>query len=398
MLPPTRLPTRLQRWLQPWWPAPLAIDIGERWRVAIGAGLGLLVAGGLSHWAAGLVGSAAGLAGPAAAASWLVAPLGASAVLVFGLPASPLAQPWAVVTGNTVSALVGVLCAALLPWPMLAGPLAVALAIAAMLALRCLHPPGGAVALLAVSLSAQHWQWALFPVLTSSALLVGVAWAYNRATGARYPHPQTHPQTHPQAPADGPAASQAEPFTEGDINAALGRFNQLSHLPRDELKAMLGSAQAHAHARRLDDLRCSDIMSAAPTAVEFGTSLQDAWALLHSRRIKALPVIDRSRRIVGILTRADFTRAAQVQGHEGAAARLRHLIRPTPGAHSDKAEVVGQIMTRKVRVTSAHRSLGELVPIFSSSGHHHLPVVGEDQRLVGIVTQSDLVRALALGP
>ncbi|UUZ55438.1 HPP family protein [Massilia sp. H-1] len=53
-------------------------------------------------------------------AAWLIAPMGASAVLLFCLPASPLAQPWAVIGGNLVSALVGVACARLLPDPLLA--------------------------------------------------------------------------------------------------------------------------------------------------------------------------------------------------------------------------------------------------------------------------------------
>ena len=377
------VPSRLPHWLQVCWPAPVPISGAERWRVALGAGLGILVAAGLSQWLATFLGLAS-------TTVWLVAPLGASAVLVFGLPASPLAQPWAVVAGNSVSALVGVLCASWLPWPLLAAPAAVALAIAAMLALRCLHPPGGAVALLAVLVGATHWPFALFPVFVNSALLVLAGWAYNRATGARYPHGLALPK-----PAE--TADQAR-FTEADLDAALGRFNQLSHLPRDELKAMLGRAEAHAHARRLDSLRCSDIMSAEPVSVEFGTSLQEAWALLRKHRIKALPVVDRSRHIVGILTRADFMRAAGVERHEEVGARLRQLIAPTPGDNSVKPEVVGQIMTRQVRVTSAHRSLGELVPIFSATGHHHLPVVGADQRLAGIVTQSDLVRALAVGP
>jgi hypothetical protein len=48
---------------------------------------------------------------PALDAAWLVAPLGASAVLVFAVPSSPLAQPWSVIGGNTLSALVGAACA-----------------------------------------------------------------------------------------------------------------------------------------------------------------------------------------------------------------------------------------------------------------------------------------------
>ncbi|MER3609381.1 HPP family protein, partial [Klebsiella pneumoniae] len=66
----------------------------------------------------------------------------ASAVLLFGVPSSPLAQPWSIVGGNVLSALIGVTVGMLVP--------DAALAIAGMYFLRCLHPPGGAVALTAI--------------------------------------------------------------------------------------------------------------------------------------------------------------------------------------------------------------------------------------------------------
>jgi len=75
-----------------------------------------------------------------------VAPMGASAVLLFCLPASPLAQPWPSLAGNTVSALIGVGCYQLLGETGMALALAGLLAIGAMFLLRCLHPPGGALA------------------------------------------------------------------------------------------------------------------------------------------------------------------------------------------------------------------------------------------------------------
>jgi CBS domain-containing membrane protein len=80
----------------------------------------------------------------------LVAPMGASAVLLFAVPASPLAQPWSIVGGNLVSATVGVACATWISDLVDAAALAIALAICAMFALRCVHPPSGAVALTAV--------------------------------------------------------------------------------------------------------------------------------------------------------------------------------------------------------------------------------------------------------
>ena len=51
-------------------------------------------------------------------------------------------------------------------------------------------------------------------------------------------------------------------------------------------------------------------------------------------------------------------------------------------------------MTRQVRVASAERPLADLVPLFSSTGHHHVPVIDGERRLVGMITQSDVVKSL----
>ncbi|MDX2396489.1 CBS domain-containing protein, partial [Streptomyces sp. DK15] len=116
--------------------------------------------------------------------------------------------------------------------------------------------------------------------------------------------------------------------------------------------------------------------------------------LMRQRRIKALPVVDRARRIVGIVTVADFMRHADLDRHHGIGDRLRAMVQRVASSHSEQPEVVGQIMTRTVRVASADRPLVDLVPLFSEGGHHHIPIIDHAQRLVGIVTQSDLVGAL----
>ncbi|HSW20147.1 MAG TPA: CBS domain-containing protein, partial [Ramlibacter sp.] len=129
-------------------------------------------------------------------------------------------------------------------------------------------------------------------------------------------------------------------------------------------------------------------------AVQFGTPLDEAWDLMRDRRIKALPVIDRARRVVGIVTVSDFLQHAGFDRREGLGERLRALLRRDGAVHSDKPHGVGQIMTRTVRVASEDRPVAELVPLFSEAGHHHIPVIDAERRLVGIITQSDLVRAL----
>ncbi|TAK73610.1 MAG: HPP family protein [Aquabacterium sp.] len=368
----------LRRWLRAFWPAPVRVDARERLRSVLGAGIGILFAAAVSRWAAGLGGWPA----------WLVAPLGASAVLVFAVPASPLAQPWSVVGGNTLSTLVGVACVLAIPDPVAAAAVAVALAIGVMFALRCLHPPGGAAALFAVLGQVASPKFALFPVLVNSVLLVAAGVLYNSLCGRRYPHAQLAP------PAPSDEVGRGSRFTSADLDAALAHYNQVLDVSRDDLEDLLAGAEQAAYRRQFGELSCGEIMSRHPVAVEFGTSLSEAWTLMRTHRIKALPVVDRVRRLVGIVTVADFMRGASLDLHEGLADRLRAFVRKVDRTHSDKPEVVGQIMTRQVRVVSENRAVVELVPLFSDAGHHHIPVIDGEQRLVGVITQTDLVRAL----
>jgi CBS domain-containing membrane protein len=363
------------RW-RDWLPAAMAVDGRERARVVIGALIGVLAAG-----------LAARIFVPAGSSvPWLVAPIGASAVLVFGAPASPFGHPWAVLGGNVLSTLAGVACVQLFGEGPGTAAIAVSLAIAVMFSARCLHPPGGACALLVALGGISHPQFALQPVLLDSLLLVAAGIAYNRATGRMYP-------PRPAAPAIAPHTRRS--FTDADLDAVLARYNQVLDVGREDLVALLEGAQVQAWRRRAGQMRCGDAMSPEPVAVTFGTPLQDAWTLLRLHGIKALPVLDRARRIVGIVTQADFLREAGIGAERQWALRLREWLRPTPTTHSDKAETVGQIMTRQVRVVSSDRPIGELLPLFASTGHHHVPVIDADQRLVGMITQSDVVRALA---
>jgi CBS domain-containing membrane protein len=367
----------------PWWrafrPGRTRINTRERLRLVLGALIGIFLTALLCHFVGGTL---------ASSLPWLVAPLGASAVLVFALPASPLAQPWSVVGGNTVSALVGIAVARStqgLGFPELAAALSVALAIALMLALRCLHPPGGASALMMVLGGVVEPAFAFYPVLLNSALLVAAGIAYNNATRRSYPHGQL--------PANGLSSGKTRQLDQ-DLDAMLARYNQVLDVSRDDLQALLAGTQLRAYDRKLAELRCADIMSRELVTVEFGTPLQEAWALLRGRAIKALPVVDRSFRIAGILTLADFMRAAEVDVYEGFDDKLRQLVRSTRSVYSSKPEVVGQIMTRQVRVAGMQRPLLDLLPLFGSTGHHHIPIIGEGERLVGMITQSDLVTAL----
>lgn len=123
----------------------------------------------------------------------LLPSMGASAVLLFAVPHGPLSQPWPVVGGHLISAVLGVACAKLILITPLAAGCAVGASIAAMHFLKCLHPPGGATALTAVIGGPTVWNlgysYVLFPVFMNAVLMVITAIAFGFAfKGGRYPH------------------------------------------------------------------------------------------------------------------------------------------------------------------------------------------------------------------
>ena len=208
------------------WPRPMSVSWPERLRGALGGGIGIAFAAFVSL----------SLAGALHLSPWLIAPIGASAVLVFAVPASPLAQPWAVVGGNTVAAMAGLLACNLIPGPLLAASVAVGLAIAVMFALRCLHPPGGAMALLVVLTHTTAWSFALFPAFTNSLLLVLAGLIYHALTRHAYPHV--------------PRPAVVDGLVESDFAAAIAHETEWLDIDPADLKRLIAAAERHADARR----------------------------------------------------------------------------------------------------------------------------------------------------
>ena len=116
----------------------------------------------------------------------LFAPLGATCILLFSIPASPLSQPINVVGGHFISALIGVVGHFILPANFVLDGLVVGAALMAMMALRIVHPPAGATALVAY-ITATSWLFLAFPILLGSVVLVALATIYHRLTGTQYP-------------------------------------------------------------------------------------------------------------------------------------------------------------------------------------------------------------------
>ncbi|MES2037113.1 MAG: HPP family protein [Pseudomonadota bacterium] len=383
----------LLAWCKTFAPAQIGTDNRERLRACAGMLAGLFLTG-LATGA--MLGSYAAIP----MIPMLLAPIGASAVLLFGVPASPLAQPWSIVGGNMLSALVGVLCVHLLGPSMATAALATALAVAAMFLLRCLHPPGGAVALTAVlggpAILGLGYQFVLIPTGINSILLMLFALAYNNATGRRYPHAAQPDHSSKHGTGDVRPIDRLG-FQSRDLDEVLQKYNQVLDISRDDLESLFLQTEMHAYRRRFGEISCADIMSRDVITAEYGTTLEEAWTLLRQHRIKALPVIDKARRVIGIVTLVDFMKNANLDVYEKFDEKLRQMLRRTRLMHSTKPEVVGQIMSHPVRTARHDMHIVELVPLLSDQGLHHIPIINDERRLIGMLTQSDLVAALYRG-
>lgn len=200
-------------------------EFGESLRAGLGIVLGLALTGLVSGAIAG------GWNSPVL----LIAPMGASAVLLFGVPASLLAQPRTIIGGNLIAAFVGVSAARCIPSPFLASTVAVGVSFAAMTICRCVHPPSGAIALTAVlggpQVLAQGYGFLAIPVALNSLVLVLAAYAYNNLTGHSYPH-HAHLPAHPHM---GLAQTTLE---ASDYEEVLADYGEVLDIGREDLEVL----------------------------------------------------------------------------------------------------------------------------------------------------------------
>ena len=365
-------------------PSLTPISVQERVRAASGALIGILATGLISQAALGT-----GSALPA-----MIAPMGASAVLLFAVPASPLAQPWPILGGNLVAALVGVTAASLFANPLVAAAVAIGCAIALMMLLRCLHPPSGAVALTAVlggpAITGLGYGFVLWPVAANTLLLLTVAYAFNNLAGRTYPHVPAKPAA---GQGTGDPAVSGIAITSADVTEALKEIDETLDVEVGDLQAVLARAQTRSLARRSRQTTCAAILSRDVVAVAPGAPLDEALELLRRHRIKMLPVTDEQARVVGIVTQSDLLDKS-AWDRRGPRLGLRRRLALTLERGRAPHGCVADIMTSDVTTVRPETALAEVVLSMTRPGHHHLPVVAADGKLVGVVSQSDVVAAL----
>lgn len=330
-----------------------------------------------------------------AAGLYLVAPLGATSVLLFAVPNSPLAQPWSAIVGNTLAALVAVSVCMVVGDPVARIALSVGLAIAATIACRAIHPPAGAVAMTAAmspeALDELGYWFALAPIATGTIALVLIAAAYARITGRRYPFRQFDDRSSEEK--GDPAPSERLGLSEQELTGILERYRQSFNLGVRDLARLIGAAEAQAAAHHTGPLTAADIMSTTLTTVGLETPLGEVADLFKRHRFTSLPVIDPDSRYLGVIFQLHLISRARddaLRLDRGFAPALRRLIDRARGT----PVLAGDIMSVTVPRAVATTPLSVLITMMGDRDVDAVPVL-EYGRLIGIVTRTDLIAAMA---
>src|SRR5574343_698042 len=248
--------------------------------------------------------------------SYLLAPLGATTVILFALPHSPLAQPWSLAGGLLISGLIGYGCGLVVQPAWLAVGVALGAAIWVTALLRCIHPPGGAMAMLFAIAAQDHKVSLATALLNVLAALIAVLAVNNLIPGRRYP--QCVPARQPVV------RKPRHSISHTDLQYAVEKLDTYLDLSEDDLVSIYDMATAHAH-RRHAQRTCAEVMTSPAISVEFGNSLNEAWYLMKQHNVHGMPVVDRAQRVVGVLTLENFLRHVEAEDGQRIGDNIRRL-------------------------------------------------------------------------
>jgi CBS domain-containing membrane protein len=328
---------------------------------------------------------------------FMVASMGASSVLLFAVPYSPLSQPWPFLGGHLVSSCVGVSCALFIPDPVLAAAAAVSLAIAAMHVTQCLHPPGGAIALAAVlggeQVQALGYTFVLFPVMLNALLLLGaVLLLNNMVPGRRYPSKSVRVKSQ----GDRESWSKlAYGISSYDLRSAINSLDEFVDITEEQLDKLYKATIMQMRKRQLGDVRCEHVMSKDVISVKENTPLSETWQLLQNGQVKAVPVLDPKNRVCGTITQLDLANMFMDKICADLACETNTRTNTdTEAAKHFLATPVGVVMNAPVTTIGAKRHIVEAIPLVVERKIRHIPVVDRNRVIVGMLTKTDLLTLL----
>lgn len=187
--------------------------------------------------------------------------------------------------------------------------------------------------------------------------------------------------------------SKENVICDSDVVAALKDLKLNLTITADNLQKIYNAAWRHSQARCASAMCVRDAMTRGVIAVGKFENINNAVKLLAEKNISGLPVVDKDNRVVGIISEADVVSMV--------GSRRAHTFKEVLGSivgyplpERKIGHQVGDIMTSPVVTVHPDAEISEAVRLMDGHRIRRLIVVDKDQRLVGLISRSDIVKAM----
>ena len=186
-------------------------------------------------------------------------------------------------------------------------------------------------------------------------------------------------------------------ISDKDIYEAMKDIRGYLDITPADLKEIYKFAYGHALERLTRSVKASDIMTSKVFSVRRTDPAREVARLMAEHRISGVPVLDADGRVAGVISEKDFLARMGVGGKTNFMAVIAECLLGegcvTTSVRSQKAE---DIMTSPSITVRADATASEISTIFTGRKINRVPVTDGEGRLIGIVSRSDVVRALMI--
>lgn len=180
-------------------------------------------------------------------------------------------------------------------------------------------------------------------------------------------------------------------ISEEDLEGALKEIKEYIDITESDLKRIYVIARRHAKERLATKVSVGEVMTTNVISVTKDTDMQEVARVLSENQISGVPVIDLSNRVLGVVTERDILSIAGMGKHHTFRDILKYVLgEPLP--KYKKTDRVGDSMTSPAITTTPDTDIKEAARIMNERRIKRLPVVDNENRLVGIISRADIVR------
>ena len=129
-------------------------------------------------------------------------------------------------------------------------------------------------------------------------------------------------------------------------------------------------------------------------SIDKNSSLEDAWNTLRHHKINLLPVLNADQDLCGVISLVDYLKRLQTGQPAKLHQRLRNLLYKKQHLGPELSQPVASIMVKNLVTIGEEEPVTKAVLLLSEAGFHHIPVVTKNHKLVGMISQSDIIAAL----